>query len=719
VAIRRRSGAQTKTKGRPKQIVLKAHHRKAYRKRQVLFLLVSVAVLATTLVKIGAWYGRKEVATVPIVVSSEPAPSSISIIRSSYGFSLALDANLFSVSAVKNGDDGATHNLGSNEIQLNSPLTQVTVRPRSGTVEHSQAASQLVIQINPDTASYDKAKAKAAATATGGEIAATLFPQTSSSDLDVSVLSTKADSLNGVPVLKTTYKYTPRFEGGNSYAIVWTGESQGRAFAVKLQGLIAASSVPAAFSTVFDSLTIASSQAVKGAFSGIIAPKASADPSKLNSKYLSDDVSPAVVKIYHIVCGSLTAYGQILAPNSCAGFTGSGFLATSNGYIATNGHVVVYSAKDRLVDILTSDSNLLLSFLYGLGLSGSQIQTVSSNPALLASIISKIYDIPDSDLLFSDQDEVTLVALGSAVPHIGTIASSADLKQLKNDDADFKVAKIVAYNYSAKDLLTAIANPSQGFSASDVALLKINVKNAPTIGISQQRATQSEKIYLMGFPGDADNTLTDNDSISVSVTDGVISSIRQAAGGFGKLYQSDADASHGNSGGPAIDETGRVIGLLTYREAGDAAGNAAKSYIRDINDFVNLAKVNNIRIDSTSNTQQLWQQGLQLYSESHYSAALKKFRAVQVEYPAHRLAASYIDSSKTAIEQGKDVQLLPISVIVTVLILAGGAVVSGVAMIFRHRVRHLLYKFYEPEMADGVPGAAGFVVTKDAAKHED
>jgi S1-C subfamily serine protease len=702
-----------------KHIVLKAHHRKAYRKRQVLFLAISVAVLATMLVKIGAWYGRKEVATVPVVETTAPARSSLSIIRSSYGFSLALDANLFSVSATKLGDDGIAHSLSENELELNSPLSQVTIRPRSGTIERTQAASQLVIQVNPSTASYDAAKAKAASSATAGEIAATLFPQTGSSDLDISTLATKPDTLNGVPVLKTTYQYTPRFAGGNSYAIVWTGESQGRAFAVKLQGLVGSSSVPAAFSKVFDSLTVASSQGVKGAFTSIIAPKASADPSKLNPKYLSDDISPAVVKIYHIVCGSLTAYGQVLAPNSCSGFTGSGFLATSDGYVATNGHVVVYSAKDRLVEILTSDSTLLLSFLKGIGLTSAQIQTVSTNPALLASIISKIYDIPDSDLLFSNQDEVTLVALGSAVPQLGTITTSADLARLKKDDADYKVAKIVAYNYSAKDLLTAIANPTQGFSASDVALLKINVTNAPTIGLSLQRATQNEKIYLMGFPGDADNTLTDNSSISVSVTDGVISSIRQAAGGFGELYQSDADASHGNSGGPAIDETGRVIGLLTYREAGDTAGNAAKSYIRDINDFVGLAKANNVSLSSKSNTQVLWQQGLQLYSESHYSAALKKFRAVQVDYPAHRLAASYIDSSKTAIDQGKDVQLMPIGVIVTFLILAIGSVVSGVAMVFRHRVRHLLYKFYEPSMEGGVPGTAGFVVTKDASKPED
>ncbi|MDB5169573.1 MAG: Peptidase [Candidatus Saccharibacteria bacterium] len=700
-------------KRRPKQIVLKAHHQKPYRKRQVLFLVLSCVVLATALVKIGAWYGRKEAAQVPVVQTVAPATSNISIVRSSYGFSLALDANLFSVSATQLDSKDVAKTVGASDLQLNSPLTSVTIRPRNGTIERSESASQLIVQVNPSTSAYDTAKAKSAATASAGEVAATLFPQTPTNDLDVSALSAKPDTLNGVPVLKTTYQYTPKFNGGNSYATVWTGESQGRAFAVKLVGLVGSSNMPAAYVKVLDSLTIVSNQGVKGAFTSLIAPKVAADPSKLNPKYLSDDVSPAVVKIYHIICGTLTIYGQPAMANTCAGFTGSGFLATSNGYVATNGHVVVYSAKDRLVDVLTSQSSLLLGYLQGMGLNNSQIQTAAQNPAFLASVIAKIYDVPDSDLLFTNSDEVTLVALGTAVPQFGSINTTADVAKLKKDNADYKVAKIVAYNYSSKDMLTAIANPTQGFSASDVALLKIDVHNAPTISVSSQKPTQNEKLYLMGFPGDADNALTDNTNLSVTVTDGVISSIRKAAGGFGQLYQSDADASHGNSGGPAVDESGGVIGLLTYREAGDSTGNAAKSYIRDITDFTNLAKANNVAINSSSNTQQLWQSGLQLFSESHYSAALKNFRQVQTLYPSHRLAATYIDSSKTAIEQGKDIRLLPVGVIVAVLVVAVGAVVSGVVMVFRHRLRHLLYKAYQPLMPEGKPGASGFVVNKD------
>jgi S1-C subfamily serine protease len=712
VATHKPGKAKTKTFKRAARghVVLKAHHRKPFRKRQLVFLSISLLVLAAAVLKLGANIGNRQAADVPVVQTSAPTSNSVTVVRSTYGFSMALDGNTFAVTGTELTDAGVAQNVSQNQLHQGSNLTSVTVRPRIGTVPRSEAANQLSVVVNPSTAAYASAKASAPATASPGEIAATLFTQSPTNEYDVSILATKADTLNGIPVLKTTYQYSPKFSGGTSYAVVWTGTTGGRAFAVKLQGLVGSSNVPASFSSVFDSLTIVADQGVLGAFSDIFAPKAAADPAKLNTKYLSDALSPAVVKIYHIVCGTLMAYGQTLVPDTCVGFSGSGFIATSDGYIATNGHVVQYSAKDRLVDILTASPTLLNSFLKGFGLSDAQVGAVAQDPATLASIISKIYDIPDANLNFGNANEATLVALGVDVPKFTTVNTSKDLDALKKNTDTFKVATVIGYNYSSRDMLTAIANPKVGFTASDVALLKINVKNAPTISISKGQVTQNEKIAVMGFPGDADNGLTDNTSLAVSVTDGVISSIRQAAGHTGKLYQSDADASHGNSGGPAIDETGSVIGLLTYRQSGDSAGNAAKSYIRDILDFTELASSKDIKIDSTSTTQVLWQEGLQLFSESHYSAALKKFDAVSQAYPAHRLVGDYIASSKGAIANGKDVKSVSTGLIIVAISVAVVGTIVAVVLIIRHRVRHHLYKAYQPAMPDGAPSPAGFAV---------
>ncbi len=688
----------------PKQIVLKERHSRPYRKRHLSSLVISLVAIGVLGLQTGILIGREQSTPAPDTITALPSTSSVTNVRSSYGYSFAADSNQFIISATQLDNRGIERQISADQIRGDkTPLVSATVKPQSGSVKPADAASQLTISVNPDASALSVLKSRLEnADVVESQVAAQLFPVTGNINFDVKVLSGKADTLSGVAVYKTTYEYTPKFEGGKSYAVVWTGVSQGRAFAVKLQGLVGASTIPEAFIPIFKSLKIDSNQSVQGVSTDLLTPSAAADASKLDAKYLSDALSPAVVKIYHIVCGALSIDGQALTADTCTGFSGSGFITTSSGYIASNGHVVVYSAQNALVDILTSNPGAMAAFLKGIGLSNSQIQTLNNDPPALASIISKIYDVPDTRINFANKKDVTLIALGNAAPSFAELSKSTDISRYLKDTEDLKVAKVIATNYKAKDALTTIANPLEGFSSSDVALLKINVRNAPTIAISRSQVTQNQKIFLMGFPGDADNKLTDNTQLSVSITDGVVSSIRQAAGGKGRLYQSNADASHGNSGGPAIAEDGTVIGLLTYRASGDTQGNAAKSYIRDITDFTDLASSWDVSIDNSSHSQQLWQKGLQLYSANHFSAALTNFKEVKRLFPAHRLADLYIDSSSAAIKQGKDVRLVPVVWVLAGMVLAFAIAAGSVLAIVRHNAHHKLYQLYQSDMLKGM-----------------
>lgn len=686
----------------PQQIVIKSHHATPYRKRHVSSLVISLLAIGVLGLQTGILIGREHSTPAPDTKTQSPS-TSVTNIKSTYGYSLAADSNQFIITATQLDSRGIERQITADQLGNKAELVSATIKPRSGSVKSADAASQLSIQVNPDATSLTQLQSLPENVGKSpSQVAAQLFPITGNANASAQALSAKPDTLSGVPVYKTIYEYTPKFEGGKSYAVVWTGVSQGRPFAVKLQGLVGASTIPEAFSPILVSLKIDSDQSVKGASTNILTPSAAADASKLDPKYLSDALSPAVVKIYHIVCGALSIDGQTLASDHCTGFSGSGFITTSNGYIATNGHVVVYSAQNALVDILTSNPGAMTAFLRGIGLNSNQIQSLNNDPAALASIISKIYDVPDSRINFANKKELTLVALGNSAPSFTELSKTTDISRYLKDSQDLKVAKVIGSNYQAKDALTTIANPLEGFSSSDVALLKINVLNAPTIAINHGQVTQSQKIFLMGFPGDADNQLTDNRQLSVSTTDGVISSIRTAAGGKGRLYQSDADASHGNSGGPAVAEDGTVIGLLTYRASGDAQGNAAKSYIRDINDFTDLATSWDVKINNISRTQQLWQQGLQLYAGNHFSAAQQNFNQVQKLFPAHRLVDVYIDSANVAIKQGKDVKLVPVGLVIFGMMVAFMIAAASVLAIVRHHSRHKVYQLYQSDMLKGL-----------------
>lgn len=683
-------------------LVLYPHHRKPYRVHHLASVLVALAAVLACVFGLGYVTGNERRPGVPAPTAAA-RPAVPTVVRSGYGFSFTASTDTFAVSATEAGRQPGA--VTGKALKAGRPLTSAVIKPMSGAVGGRLAAARLSIQVHPDPAALATARGLPGnADLSPQELAGTIFPLSPSGEVTTRIVSGASVKLNNTPVRKTVYEFTGN-HGGKSYAVVWSGTVKGRAFAVTLNGLSGSPSIPAEFANVLASLNIGAGQAVLGAYT-TFGSSSSGDKDVLDSKYLSDALSPAVVQIFHTVCGVLTVSGKPLGSSDCISFSGSGFLASEDGHIATNGHVVVYTAKDAMADLIVSNVTVLEAYLQGLGLGKAQVNATKSDPAALAALISKIYDLPDANISFTNEGELTLAALGSDLPDVKKLIrlkKTAQLAEFRRDTDSIKQASLVGYDYNAKDGYTTIADPETGFSSSDVALLKIDVTNAPVIPVKTGRVIQNERIVIMGFPGDANNALTDNRTSDVTVTDGVVSSIRQAAGGKGRLYQSDADASHGSSGGPAIDEEGRVIGLMTYRYSDSKAGSSAKSYIRDIDDFTELAESKGVAIDGHSRTQERWENGLKLYSRNHFSAALEEFERVRTDYPAQRLVASYIDSSKQAIAEGRDVKDFPLILLLAGLAVAMAGLTAAVVVVMRHHAMHRVYRTSVPDAPGSQP----------------
>jgi len=86
----------------------------------------------------------------------------------------------------------------------------------------------------------------------------------------------------------------------------------------------------------------------------------------------------------------------------------------------------------------------------------------------------------------------------------------------------------------------------------DLALLKISgIKNAPVlIAGSPMSLTQSSRVFAIGNPINLHN----------SVADGIVSGFE------GEFVKTTAKIYPGNSGGPLVDETGKVIGINTMKQ---------------------------------------------------------------------------------------------------------------------------------------------------------
>jgi len=91
---------------------------------------------------------------------------------------------------------------------------------------------------------------------------------------------------------------------------------------------------------------------------------------------------------------------------------------------------------------------------------------------------------------------------------------------------------------------------------TDLALLKIDEKDLPTLPLTQQRPRVGQMVFAIGSPEGLQN----------SVTMGVVSAVaRQADPDKPLAYiQTDAPINPGNSGGPLVDMNGSVLGINTF-----------------------------------------------------------------------------------------------------------------------------------------------------------
>lgn len=94
----------------------------------------------------------------------------------------------------------------------------------------------------------------------------------------------------------------------------------------------------------------------------------------------------------------------------------------------------------------------------------------------------------------------------------------------------------------------------------DLAIIQIPGFGLPTVDLGDSDAVRvGEQVVLIGNPLGV---------LEGSVSTGVISGIRESESAGGRLIQTDAAANPGNSGGPLVDSTGKVIGVLSFKLRG-------------------------------------------------------------------------------------------------------------------------------------------------------
>ena len=328
---------------------------------------------------------------------------------------------------------------------------------------------------------------------------------------------------------------------------------------------------------------------------------------------LSEYSKPAVVRIvdYSIVEWQFNDYFpemdallQQLNYQTLIGGSGSGAIISSDGYIVTNAHVVE-DTKMEDADIANAAFEQLV--------------------AQVADYFQEDYDIAYTYMVATTQYTKITRVLKVVLP-----------------GGDVLDGEVKSYGAPINE-------------GKDVAVLKIEGKNLPTLPLgNSDNIEDQDNIWVIGYPAAADSDLLSTDSsLESSMNAGQISATSKKTEQGSPVIQINAASTHGNSGGPVINEKGQIVGLLTFR--GDTVnGQEVQGFnfavpVNTVKEFVNQAGAKNQR----SSTDKLFREGLTLYWGGYYKNSLEKFEAVQRIFPNHSEIKQYIANSEKKINDSK------------------------------------------------------------------
>jgi S1-C subfamily serine protease len=119
---------------------------------------------------------------------------------------------------------------------------------------------------------------------------------------------------------------------------------------------------------------------------------------------------------------------------------------------------------------------------------------------------------------------------------------------------------------------------ADAMSGRDLALLRVETADMPTLTLADSgQAKIGSRLHILGFPGVvvSHELLNASARVEASVTNGAISGFKMDIANQ-PVMQTDAAAAWGNSGGPAVDSRGEVVGVLTL--VGDGRADMVQGF---------------------------------------------------------------------------------------------------------------------------------------------
>jgi rhodanese-related sulfurtransferase len=288
--------------------------------------------------------------------------------------------------------------------------------------------------------------------------------------------------------------------------------------------------------------------------------------------------------------------------------TGTGWFIDGRGYLITNAHVV--DPVHRLPPWVTHE------------LKKAAIEQACVEPALRAQRVMR-GERPDLEERIRRQasDRGLATAKLKPIPQLTVLLSNGS-------KLEAEVKKFSA------PLYTDSTGRPVADSGRDLALIQVKPGAYPALSLASREPKIGDPVHILGFPGVvlSHELLNQSATLEATVTNGAVSGVKQDAIGQ-DLIQTDAPASHGNSGGPAITDDSTVLGVMTFVSLSPQGGAIVQGFnflipARDVRKFLEGTDVVPGR-DSGFNG--AWAAGLKaLFSENYHLAVTRLSEANRI-----------------------------------------------------------------------------------------
>jgi S1-C subfamily serine protease len=324
-----------------------------------------------------------------------------------------------------------------------------------------------------------------------------------------------------------------------------------------------------------------------------------------------DIAKPAVVRIITMLNGQLIVHfaaptnSVVTFPQGSSGyqlaFSGSGTFITASGEILTADHVVNPPQQDLDQFLQQQAAQDVATYMN---------QVLKANPPVTTDQVTA--QLASGQLRSNTQ---------YSAPQSRVYLSTAYTGPLNVTD----IQNVPSNLYAPVDRI----EKQSAFNDKDVAIIHVsNMNDMAMVQLGDSTSVQQQdNLTIIGFPGNGDiagNSATD--LLTPSVNKVFVSSIKTTNSGA-SVIQVGGNVEHGDSGGPALDNQGAIVGIVSF---GAASGQGNTSFLQASSSA--SALVQSLGLHTTPGPfQKAWNQAFTDYSSTtpgHWHKAQVEFEQI-------------------------------------------------------------------------------------------